>query len=170
MNWEQIKQLEDELQINAINELLEKYPHLSLGKIETEILSITKGIVSNYMKRKGYKMVNDGNKRYYSNETHINSNKDITHSNVDSSNKLITVSAESIPSDNKITTTNNKIKLYIALEKYLLNNKDKKMVAKTIKVSENNEVRIKSFLENNLLLNKQDLINISIEMFLDKFE
>lgn len=166
MRWEQIKQLNEEDQINAINDLMLNYPDLSIAKIETEILNITKGIISNTMKRKGYKLYNDGLVREYQKN---NNNTTVTQVNTNNNNNITPTISNNTP-----TTTNSMDSitfLYMTINKYLQNQKlGNKNIPTTMKITPDNYKRISKFLTSHPILNKQDVVNLAIEMFLDKFE
>lgn len=143
MNWNEFIEKEITEQITIINEILIENADITVSKISKDVFNQSKQALSRHLNKLGYKY---DNRQYISNSN-----------------------------QNKTTNDTKGAKEDMTLEMYsIINQKLKDLDVKeteraTVKIAKDTTNKLNDFLKEHRILNKQDVISVALEMFLEKY-
>lgn len=139
INWNNFIEKEITKQIEIINNLLAENKDITVTKMSEDVFSQNKQALSKHLSKSGYK---------YKNRKYISSS-----------------SAEEKQGDD----TNMTLEMYTTINEKLKILDTKETDRATVKIAKETTDKLNSFLKEHRILNKQDVISVAIEMFLEKY-
>ena len=157
LDWKSFKALTPLDQVKWINEKLKSNQNITSKSIGVEIFNLGDSTVSKHLSRLGYEYSKKDNQYIKKKE--------------EKSNQMTLEDDKSNQKEDKVIKSNQKntLKMYADINERLVETDGAETVRATVKMAKTSSDKLDEFLKQHKILNKQDVISVAIEMFLEKY-